>query len=272
MWGLANRMRVVAAGLELRDNTNMPLTCYWIPSKELNARFEDLFLPIQQIDVKSSLPWQHRFLVSSFQTNPLKLLISNSIKAFSDIDYVIRDKDVYKLKDMHNFDTISLIRQDRRLYFKTCENFYGTLKFINLFKPISSIQRRIDDYCEAFQKPTIGIHIRRTDNTPCIQYSPTSLFINKMTKRLQENADTRFFLATDDPAEEKQLKTMFGNHIITHPKSLNRNSLQGIQDAVIDIYCLSNTDEIWGTYWSSFSAIAASLNKTPLEILSNKEK
>jgi hypothetical protein len=40
-------------------------------------------------------------------------------------------------------------------------------------------------------------------------------------------------------------------------KELNRNSQQGITDAVVDMFCLSKTKYIYGSYWSSFSDIAS---------------
>ncbi|MDR2121881.1 MAG: hypothetical protein LBP34_02035 [Flavobacteriaceae bacterium] len=40
-------------------------------------------------------------------------------------------------------------------------------------------------------------------------------------------------------------------------KVLDRNLKQGIQDAVVDMFCLANTQKIYGFYWSSYSEIAA---------------
>ena len=107
-------------------------------------------------------------------------------------------------------------------------------------------------------KNIIGIHIRRTDNLKSIKYSPTNLFIDKMKEELSNNSDAKFYLATDDPNEEKELKDRFKTHILIYTKtSLNRNDPNAIYDAVIDLYHLSQCKKLYASYWSSFSDIAA---------------
>ena len=63
------------------------------------------------------------------------------------------------------------------------------------------------------------------------------------------------------------LKKLFGNKIISFSAHKDRNSAIGIQDALADLFLLSKTSRIWGSFYSSFSEIAAKLNKTPLEII-----
>ena len=48
---------------------------------------------------------------------------------------------------------------------------------------------------------------------------------------------------------------------------LRRNTLDGMQAAVIDLFCLANTNRIYGSYWSSFSEIAAQIKKAELVIV-----
>jgi hypothetical protein len=74
-------------------------------------------------------------------------------------------------------------------------------------------------------------------------------------------------LATDDAQEEKLLKNRYGSRIITHQKVLDRSSLQGIKDAMVDLYTLSATDAIWGSYWSSFSDMAATIGNKKKEVV-----
>ncbi len=81
-----------------------------------------------------------------------------------------------------------------------------------------------------------------------------------------------FFLSTDDLSVEKELKALFGDKIICFEKELSRDSLIGIQHALVDMYCLSKCAMIYGSYWSSFSAMAAQLTQIKLEILTNNTK
>lgn len=113
-----------------------------------------------------------------------------------------------------------------------------------------------------------GIHIRRTDNEMAVKYSPTSLFIDKMEKLLRINPNVKFFLATDEPSEERLFLDRFGDSIITHhKKSFDRNDPQAIRDAVIDLWFLAHCRKIYGSYWSSFSDVAALWGNIEKEIL-----
>ena len=54
------------------------------------------------------------------------------------------------------------------------------------------------------------------------------------------------------------IKSRFQGKIIVYPKrSLDRNSTEGIEDALVDLYNLSNCKAIFASYWSSFSDMAA---------------
>ena len=44
--GLANRMKAIAAGLRLAEAVDSQLHIVWFANKDLNAKFSDLFLPI----------------------------------------------------------------------------------------------------------------------------------------------------------------------------------------------------------------------------------
>jgi len=267
--GLANRMRVIASALELQEKTGKQVVCYWVPKTELNARFEDLFLPIDLLSIGDTIPFHNRFLKSSFHTNPIKYLVAKSLIKISDVDIVLEDKDVHQLIYKNKRDIVNMFQKKHAIYFKTCETFYGRLSSVVYFKPITAIQLKIEEITSKLTSPVVGLHIRRTDNSQSKLNSPTELFIQKIDKQLKEEPNTSFYLATDDEQEEKYLKDSYGARIITHQKILDRNSLQGVQDAIVDMYCLAATDTIWGSYWSSFSEMAARLGNKKIDIVKN---
>lgn len=78
-----------------------------------------------------------------------------------------------------------------------------------------------------------------------------------MGKEIFRNDDVTFFLSIDDIQVENKLISLFGKRIIRRDKSLNRNKIEGIQDALIDMFCLSKTELIYGSYWTSFGEISA---------------
>lgn len=46
-----------------------------------------------------------------------------------------------------------------------------------------------------------------------------------------------------------------------------RQDENGIADAVVDLFILSRTQRLYGSYWSSFSEVAAQIGNIPLEIV-----
>lgn len=60
---------------------------------------------------------------------------------------------------------------------------------------------------------------------------------------------------------------MYGKRILTNTPPLNRDSLEGMIGAVVDLWSLSRTKKIWGSYYSSYSEMAAILGNINLEII-----
>ena len=111
------------------------------------------------------------------------------------------------------------------------------------------------------------MHIRRTDHLDAIEESPLDAFITAMREKLDAEPGTNYFLATDDEQVEFLLMKLFPTKIIVHKKEFTRQSIQGIKDAVVDLYCLSATAGIYGSYFSSFSDIAARIGNIPLHVI-----
>jgi hypothetical protein len=63
------------------------------------------------------------------------------------------------------------------------------------------------------------------------------------------------------------LKKFGHDRIIFHKKVFGRSVTKGVKDAVVDLFCLSRTSKILGSYFSSFSQIAGRLGNIPVEIL-----
>ena len=139
------------------------------------------------------------------------------------------------------------------VFLETCQNITETenFSFFKVKKGIEGIDSRINHN-------VIGIHIRRTDNKQSIRFSPTNLFYEAIDKELERNPNQSFYLATDDPKEEKSFILKYGERIISYKKgSLDRNNPNAIHDALIDLYHLSQCGKIFGSYYSSFSDVAA---------------
>ena len=72
------------------------------------------------------------------------------------------------------------------------------------------------------------------------------------------------FVDFDDLSEEEYLRNQFPDKIISNrERNLSRDSISGIQDAMLDLYCLAATTKIIGSFFSSFTDIAADMHQIP---------
>jgi hypothetical protein len=172
---------------------------------------------------------------------------------------------VLKLKNS-NYDFLNLGKY-HSVYIYSQDRFYSSGDDFKEFVPCKTILDKVNKITGSFNEYTIGIHIRRTDNTRSISESPTELFVSRMAKALEINPETNFFVSTDSVEEEKKLRKEFGSKIISTTKKLERYNPDAIKDALVDLLCLSRTSGIFGSFWSSFSEVASAIGGNELEIL-----
>jgi len=263
MGGLGNRMRLIASGLWLQQLFPGRMIGFWEPNHVLNCPYHLLF---ENIDGLEMLPKnkKYRFVSSSNQHSFIKKQVANSINKLLGVDYCLEEKDFFNLIWPGKLDIVEVKRDHQRIYFKTFEGFGDNEAEFKKLKPVAELQHIINDVTAGFTPATIGVQIRRTDHLVSIENSPSELFVANMKAEMEADENTRFFLCTDDVQVENELKNIFGNRIITYPKELSRQTEQGIKDAVVDMYCLSVTKKIYGSFRSSFSEGASSINGVPL--------
>lgn len=258
--GLANRMRMIASYIEFAEKKGLDVSCVWNINNELGASFHSLFRDTDRVRFVSDKKFK---LYSSNQKNLLKRWLVTFLNKCKGYHFVVKDSDVAIYGD--NLEGI--LSKHVCMYVCTCEELKYATDF-SMFKPNYDLQTIIDTYCEQFTKNTIGLHIRRTDNVLSIEKSPLSLFENAILEELSVNAETKFYVTSDDETVEKSLKERFSDKVIIREKQYGRGDEQGIKDAVIDLYLLSKTKKIYGSYWSSFSDIASRIGQIPLLVLS----
>ena len=89
---------------------------------------------------------------------------------------------------------------------------------------------------------------------------------------LDRNPSVKFFVATDDDATKKELVKRYGNAIYTRNNVSERNSRNGVVDAVVDLFLLAGCKKgIFGSYWSSFSEVAANIGWVPYDQVKIKD-
>ena len=84
-----------------------------------------------------------------------------------------------------------------------------------------------------------------------------------------EKRDANFYVTTDDRTVEKALRDHFPAEklIFYENKVIDRDSKEGIEDATIDMLCLSKSCKILGSFNSTFSLIPSIMGGIPLEIV-----
>lgn len=114
----------------------------------------------------------------------------------------------------------------------------------------------------------VGIHIRRTDHLAAIENSSTENFVKKMQEIIAEDAEVKFFLATDDVTEQKRMIDLFGDRIIIQQNKVwGRDNTAAMISGIVDMLCLSKCKRIIGSYTSAYSYFAAVYGQKDIEYI-----
>ena len=263
--GLANRLRALASASILAECTGRNLFVNWVPSKECNVEWKELFL--NQIESRP-------LTLSSFQVG---------------ID--LYDDAVIPMSLYPDTPRLSVRDESNLVVVHTCRNFrpegmtaeaYEEAKslFYKNLRPIDTVQRTISDIQNRYFEGNyvIGVHIRRKDHLNFLKKDhrlvcPTELFIEAMENILHANPEIEFFLATDDEEEEKHIGRLFPDAVIVYEKGgSGRNTTKGMQAALVDWLLLSKTSRILASYASSFSQEAALVNRIKTDMIVKEEE
>ena len=264
--GLANRMKAIDAAIQLISGTDLALKIYWFRDKGLNCRFDQLFQPLD-------LPQVSLIEATSFDSfsydRPRKrnLYIPRFFQSFYFDDCVYEAEATQRMYQHFDFRSWAI---NKRTYLASCVYFFPPApdaRLFQIFHPVPALQQRIDEVSRTFGNRCVGVHIRRTDNLSSINESPTKLFIDRMQMMVQSDENTCFYLASDSPEEKSKMKATFGERILTSVTDLSRNSVQGIQDALVELYVLSKTKMILGSVKSSYSETAAQIGQIECQFM-----
>lgn len=253
--GLCNRMRAIDSAIALADDLNEPLEVYWVKDNGMKHNFYDLFEPIQHNSVKIHY------------SNKAPLMLKKSIKKNFHLPLLIRK--IFSYITFERDENTRLLAYDfaktssQNIVIRSFSRFYNNPKMYQLFVPIQEVREKIKHRSQAFNEFTIGVHIRRTDNSKSINASPLYLFEEAMQKEIEKEPRANFYLATDCEDTKSHFKKLFSGKIITAEEAATRDDVEGIRDAMVELYCLSKTQKVFGSYWSSFSHTACHIGNIP---------
>lgn len=257
--GLANRMRIIMSILYLSASSqdSIPICIVWRSNKECRAWFEELFLPIKQDNIVFS-HGSYADEVSSRNNLWLPTLLRIG-------RYTIWKDDI----SPSVFPVEKFLEREGKVHLSTCHALcdYNQESVKEIFRPRQNIMGKVESFTENFSAHTLGVHIRRTDNKQSIMHSPLSEFEKRIDTYMEEFADAKIFLCSDEKRVKDFFRQRYGDRLLTRQAVLSRNSLEGMQDAVADLWCLSRTQTVIGSYYSSFSDTATEIGGQPLEII-----
>lgn len=262
--GIANRLRVISSMIWLKGKLNCRLKVIWLENEELGASYNDLFEAPFDFEVVNSLGL-YRYVRTSKQKFLVKRLIARIINKSMGVDYCVFDSDMYKGVD-HILD---IVGKHDTVFFNTCEELVSWDPGLRAFQLLPTLETRLNELSEklGIDSNTIGVHVRRTDHTIAANRSPNLLFEDMIYQERNRDPSLKIYLSSDDPQVVEHFKRIFGEMILAMVKKYGRDSKGAIEDGLIELFLLSRTKKIYGSYWSSYSKMAGRLSGINVEIL-----
>ena len=269
MGGLANRMRVIGMLRMVAKAAEVPMEVRWVKNADVGAQWTDIFEKPADFVVKDTPQggkYQHCYKSAKWYRNLLHQMWAY-IHRYEWYPYnLIETMDSTEEEKKHLLQLWTRqLKEGKALYISTGD-YLGKDYDISIFRPIKCLRDKIDSFLPK-GKNIYGVHIRRTDNTWSTENSPLELFEDKIVEILKKEPDSLFYVASDDTDVIKRLKKRFGDCILSREKVFSRTSVSGIQDAIVEMWLLSKTKKIFGSYYSSYSEMAAKIGDVMLEIL-----
>jgi hypothetical protein len=265
--GLGNRLRGMCTSLVLAQELGFGLDIFWGLEGCAGTHFLDLFGD-RGLSFLSAGPETLELCTDPEHPQPWFRFRSNrrfpETAAVDGTLHLARlPRESFTLKTWHNLKPDNL-SDDAFLQRKH--------SFLSTLQPIPDIQTRIDAIVDTFGEETVGVHVRATDSNfrwkgnagPALD-----LYFTEVIGCLEEAAHTVFFVSADDDAIVEQFHSRFGKRIrssiqVLGRRGVSRWSREGQVAAVVDLFCLSKTNKIIGTRFSTFSYEAAALGTIPL--------
>lgn len=252
--GLCNRLNSIASALAYKEkHPEVGLRILWHQSRDCHCRFGDLF---RQLPAPYAPVEELRGQWNALPASKYNLFLPQLLRP------LWFDGRVTPQDDADAFE--SLTEGKRRVYVnhanRFCKEELPSGPLGEVFIPTDELRERIREVTGPWEGHRIvGLHIRRTDNLHAISGSPLAHFDDVIAREMEEDSTVRFYLATDDEAVKQELRSRYGERIVTSDLRLERGTLQGMKDAVVDLWCLGSTQKIYGSASSTYSTFAAQL-------------
>ncbi len=262
--GLGNRLLGLGSAYAVAKKLNRELLVVWKREVGCNVKASELFdLPMQAIEISEN----------GWKKDPYEQLVSNCVKKKyrSRATRFLECDDVERIKTEGGYEELlRVIEKEPTIYIKS----FGEICEINascyfFLKPSATIEAKGAKLFGQLDEHTVGVHVRRTDHTEAIANSPLAMFTEKMKAELAMDSEVNFFIATDDESVKRELREMLPEVKLIFNESgiIDRNSKEGLEDALIEMLALSRGKKILGSYNSTFSLLPSYIGNIPLEVV-----
>ncbi len=256
--GLCNRLRTLISAYFLSKVLDRKMEFIWVKNSSCGASFFDLFENNEFNIVDNYSIWKKIFFkkLPLFRDKKTEKISFDLLKIDFLNNVIVTFVSVFSEKDFpyHNF----FLEESNKIF--------------DILKPKKYIRDEVDFFVKNnFTCKVMGVHIRRGDFTIHFpdKVNNLSFFIKEMDVFIENNPNAKFFVSTDDGAKTpKGLKTnsedvinilikRYGSNKILQykPRSLDRESVESIEDALVNLLILRKTDEFIGNQYSSFSGL-----------------
>ena len=226
--------------MHISNDQNKQLILNWRQTEMFNARFNDLF--------------ENRFLQVFHPRNKL-YPIQNQ---FNNYEIVKTWRLLYPT--FENRLTTEESTKPKYLDFLYHETPLEIRKiYLDLFyqlRPVHYVRNAVNEFASNFDKETDAIAVRTWSYS---SHRQKHFSLSRTTKAIADMNCSKCFITCDSPHVLEKLLQKFGTKLIHFPSRTfhgDRNSLEGIQDAFIEMLLLARCRNLTGSYMSTFPEVA----------------
>lgn len=245
--GLSNRLKCLISSMRIADKTSSSLIVYWPLESTCNCKFSDLFEnEIVEIDSEDFE------IIVNIKDKDKKYRIINTWR----LELLPEDKlPKNSSRNLPYCPERYIDMQYDRIPIAIRKDF---LKYINKLRPIKNITEQVDGFSKKFNNDTVGISIRSWPGE--IDFERTKLFdLRNVYKIMDKLKSSTIFISCDSEEVLKKIKDRYGEKVLTYPLQTfagDRNTADGIQDALVESLLLSKCKELKVSYLSTYGEVA----------------
>jgi hypothetical protein len=264
--GLGNRLRAIASAGAIATASDRELIIIWQPDAHCACTYEDVFFP-------------HGAVLSEGFVSDARAL----------------DMDVYNYMEVEPDgakDTPIVYGAFRDIYLRSAYPFvsrFSNWHTENAFLRTIEHNHVVRDLVNSVRNPNdLSIHVRMegglgAEHLPyesSANWTPDAHeeidhwrkrshfrhFLPRLEQLIDQGLADKVFVASDSPAAYAQFQARYGDRISCLPRKAFDRSAESVVYAMADAILLGRAPRLLGSYWSSFSELAARVSAAPMTV------